>query len=559
VTSRERGAGSNRTRAIWHLFPRAEDGKALFEMRKSTPVGRRLAWATACALVLLVACKSNTIDAPTTNISAKCTGSFQHCTTVESDQCETNTDLDVHHCGACVNACSTVHGKPACNGGMCSIACNEGFADCNKDPSDGCETNLTTDPLHCGSCETLCSQNHAASVCNGARCRIVSCAAGFNDCNKDPLDGCESDPQTDPNHCATCDGKCTASNGIANCIAAQCSISCGTLVVCGKACVDIEGDANNCGGCGQACTGKCTGGRCLVTLASVAGGSAHGLAVDGAYVYWTNNLAVATSNGGSVLKVPIAGGPFVTLASAQPFPTGIAVDGTNVYWATGTDVRKIPLGGGSPLNFGAAPGSADGLAVDATSAYWGGGKVALAGGAPVAFQTQSGAPGIAVDATSVYSASGSTVIKVPLGGGAPVTLATGQVNAFGIAVDATSVYWTNNSAQSGSIMKVAIGGGNPTTLTSVPAQSSPQGIAVDDTSVYWTNQGNNVGGKNGSIGANGTVMKMPLAGGVPVTLATGQCGPNRIVVAGTSLYWANAGYGVVNGSPTGDVMKLTPR
>ena len=43
-------------------------------------------------------------------------------------------------------------------------------------------------------------------------------------------------------------------------------------------------------------------------------------------------------------------------------------------------------------------------------------------------------------------------MKVPLGGGSPTTLASGQSQPYRLAVDATSVYWTNHA--SGTVMKL---------------------------------------------------------------------------------------------------------
>ena len=59
-------------------------------------------------------------------------------------------------------------------------------------------------------------------------------------------------------------------------------------------------------------------------------------------------------------------------------------------------------------------------------------------------------------------------------------------------------------------MKLPLAGGAPVALAT--GLDDPNGIAVDGTSVYWTNLG-------------GTVMKLPLAGGAPVTLAAAQSGP----------------------------------
>jgi len=65
-------------------------------------------------------------------------------------------------------------------------------------------------------------------------------------------------------------------------------------------------------------------------------------------------------------------------------------------------------------------------------------------------------------------------------------------------VDGTNVYWTDEVA-SGTVMKVAVGGGTPVTLAT--GQDHPYGIAVDATSVYWTNVGS-------SVEYSGSVMKV---------------------------------------------------
>ncbi|MFS8065897.1 MAG: hypothetical protein ACMG6S_05935, partial [Byssovorax sp.] len=93
-------------------------------------------------------------------------------------------------------------------------------------------------------------------------------------------------------------------------------------------------------------------------------------------------------------------------------------------------------------------------------------------------------------------------------------LASGQ-SLFAIAVDATHLYWTNNDdGPNNSIRKVPLGGGAFTTLAS--GLIFPRGIALDASHVYWAD--GDV--KNG--GTAGTVMKVGLGGGAPITLASAQ-------------------------------------
>jgi hypothetical protein len=298
--------------------------------------------------------------------------------------------------------------------------------------------------------------------------------------------------------------------------------------------------------------------RCLVTIASEQG-FPFDITVDTTAVYWMNR--VSSVMGSSVMKAPLGSGAITTLASqGEGGWMGIAVDATSVYWASQNTgcasrytqpsdrfgaVRELPLRGGAITPLASEQNCPWGIAVDASSVYWtdldGVMKAPLGGGSPTMLATGQSPRGIAVDATSVYwtnvgyiGPSGS-VMKAPLEGGAAIALASGQYTTQGIAVDATSVYWTNGEG----VMKVPLGGGTITALVAdASRQSGTYAIAVDTASVYWTDD------------YRGTVMKVPLSGGAPTTLASGQGAPYGIAVDATSVYWT---------TNTGNVMKVTPK
>ncbi len=71
----------------------------------------------------------------------------------EDDDCDLRVDEDFHvrrsleHCEGCNQPCSQQNAAAACVVGRCVVvACDEGFADLNEDPSDGCEAPVPDRP-----------------------------------------------------------------------------------------------------------------------------------------------------------------------------------------------------------------------------------------------------------------------------------------------------------------------------------------------------------------------------------------------------------------------------
>jgi hypothetical protein len=104
-----------------------------------------------------------------------------------------------------------------------------------------------------------------------------------------------------------------------------------------------------------------------------------------------------------------------------------------------------------------------------------------------------------------------------------VTLASGQNHPWGIGVDSSNVYWANTG--DGSLARVSLAGGSPVTLA---RSGSGRSVVVDAANVYWTSCD--------GCGA-GTLQRLALGGGTPATLATGS--PMGLALGGSSLYWAD--------------------
>ena len=93
-----------------------------------------------------------------------------------------------------------------------------GYADCNHNTADGCETPLNT-PTNCGGCGHVCQQVGGTNACVLSGTNYVckpTCDATHADCNHMPDDGCEVD-LTGPNNCGACGHACTNPHGTTTC------------------------------------------------------------------------------------------------------------------------------------------------------------------------------------------------------------------------------------------------------------------------------------------------------------------------------------------------------
>lgn len=124
---------------------------------------------------------------------------------------------DVDNCGECGRRCTAGAGAtPACRFGQCALVCPTGFADCDGNASNGCETSVTSDARNCGGCGVSCA---TPGVCTNGVCqRTAACPPNFDDCDGSPS-SCETEISTSLLHCGACNRPCAGA-----CRGGRCSL-----------------------------------------------------------------------------------------------------------------------------------------------------------------------------------------------------------------------------------------------------------------------------------------------------------------------------------------------
>ena len=155
--------------------------------------------------VAALACSSGTCDYTT------CASGYFDCNPSRADGCEQVQNL--RHCASCSDDCTATVvnvGTVTCTSSTCGYSggCGGGFLDCDGSAANGCEQ--AQNATHCGASCTDCTTGfmRGTAACVAGSCAIMSCNAGYANCDGNPLNGCET--MTAGNHGDCCGPNCGA-------------------------------------------------------------------------------------------------------------------------------------------------------------------------------------------------------------------------------------------------------------------------------------------------------------------------------------------------------------
>jgi Ca2+-binding RTX toxin-like protein len=193
-----------------------------------------------------------------------CNNGFSDCDGAVANGCEINTKTDASNCGTCGAACPAMpNAAPGCENGACGVgACVSGWGNCDGNALNGCEFPVSNDISNCGSCGYTCPiVPNSTRTCSGVACVIDACTGNFANCDGRYANGCETDLGSNPSHCGGCGIACPAAPNMgAVCQSGSCGL--GACLPGWADCdanpangceVNLFVDNGNCGACGNTC------------------------------------------------------------------------------------------------------------------------------------------------------------------------------------------------------------------------------------------------------------------------------------------------------------------
>lgn len=407
-----------------------------------------------------------------------CTGSWADCDGAVGNGCEANLDSDTANCGACASACGTAHGVADCNGGDCSIACDSGWGDCDGLADSGCETSLGNDVMNCGACGNACGTVHAEPQCGQGGCE-VSCHAGFGNCDSQQATGCEVDMRTDPQNCGACGRSCLGEPCSSGFCVPETLAKANDFAVSGTRLYLSTGSD-------ILTSGTQSGGMSTKLTVGVSETAEPVLSEGRVYFLAGPNPMVL-----SCAATPISPTPLPATISNQALasPAGLTVEEGVAYWRGSDYIQAIGVAPGSTQRTVAAVHhSVHELKVHAgwiyfvTPAMGTLNRVSVAGtGSAAIVSGQSNPSDLVVDGSTIYwASSGAGTVSRATTSGAGVSVITTVPAASAIAIDGDTLYV---GGASGGIWRVSIDGASNTQIAQGP--NTPDDIVVDGDWVYW--------------------------------------------------------------------------
>lgn len=281
----------------WLALPLSALGPALDSVRVRSDAGQRRLGARAAAALALVGCARFGYE----SLGSPVQDDAQQGAAPEQRLARGGPDSGpVPRIDDCPTPCAEVVSASCADAG-CAPSCAPGYGDCDGNPSNGCESLLDRDPLHCGSCLSRCDLS--TQLCQAGRCESSSCPAGRGECDGDPTLACEADLGS-VQHCGFCANSCELPNATPACNAGRCEVqSCvpGFLDCDGapdNGCEATLGSVQHCSACNDVCTGNggapvCNAGVCD-TLCDLNGVFALKLTAAGS---WPENAAIYSGSG----------------------------------------------------------------------------------------------------------------------------------------------------------------------------------------------------------------------------------------------------------------------
>jgi hypothetical protein len=318
-----------------------------------------------------------------------CRAGFADCDHDASNGCETALADDPEHCGTCDVVCGTAGvAARSCEQGSCKVTCDPNHADCNKSAKDGCEVDLAGSAANCGACGHLCGTAGATATACVAKVCKPTCDAKHGDCDGNPGNGCEIDVTTNADNCGACKRACSTANVTTRaCVASACMPSkCATnFASCAAPAAPLADDgceadlttSTNCGGCGH----NCEFGTCGLTFTGECG--PYGLlanvsypdqiVADARYIHFTQAGSASDSQ---LVRIPVSGAAFSPATVIDNVPiANLTTDGKFVYWSytsnsAGGSIDRIQSGTNVDQVVRTGIPILGRLAVDPASVYW---------------------------------------------------------------------------------------------------------------------------------------------------------------------------------------------